>query len=178
MRYAFDRTNSAIIPSKGLRVTAEGRWYTYAPLSEDPFPQGEFTAIYFKPLSEKGSVLISQQLGTTFNKNAPPELQFTLGGPFRLGAYDYQEFRGNHYFLSSLGYMHQIGQLSPLLGRKIYGITWFDAGGAYQDFKSPVVQYQGTAGFIMDTKMGAVSILGAVGKGGKGQIYFAFGKLF
>ena len=105
-------------------------------------------------------------------------MMFTLGGPFRLGAYDYQQFRGNHYFLSSLGYRHVVGQLSPLFGGKIYGIGWFDAGGASMDFNSLNVHYQGSAGLMMDTKLGPFSLIGAVGKGGEGKVYFTFGKFF
>ncbi len=149
-----------------------------APLAATEFPQAEIAALLFQPVSSRGSVLVGAQLGTTFNKDAPPEMMFTLGGPFRLGAYDFQQFRGNHYFLTSLGYRHEIGKLSPLLGGGIYGIGWFDAGGAYMDFTSPVVQYQGSAGLMMDTKLGPFSLIGAAGKGGQGKVYFAFGKFF
>jgi NTE family protein len=105
-------------------------------------------------------------------------MMFTLGGPFRLGAYEYQEFMGTHVLLSSLGYRHQIGNLSPLWGGRIYGIAWFDAGGAYSDFNSPVVQYQGSAGAIMDTRLGSFALIGASGKGGAGKFYATFGRFF
>jgi hypothetical protein len=44
------------------------------------------------------------------------------------------------------------------------------------DFRSPVVQYQGSAGLIMDTKLGSLALIGAAGKGGASKLYFAFGK--
>jgi len=178
MRWAFDSTDSSTIPSRGLRLAAEGRWVMDAPLMATEFPQAEINMMLLAPISRRGSAFVSNLLGTTFNKDAPPEMMFTLGGPFRLGAYDFQEFRGNHYFLSSLGYRHHISELSPLLGGKIYAIAWFDAGGAYMDFKSPVVQYQGSAGLMMDTKLGPMALIGAAGKGGRGKIYFSFGKFF
>jgi NTE family protein len=178
MRWSYDATDSATVPSRGFRVTAEGRWVFDAPLMTTAFPQAEVTMLMVKPLSRRGSVFVSNQLGTTFNKDAPAEMMFTLGGPFRLGAYDLEQFRGNHYFMSSLGYRHHISELSPLLGGKIYTIAWFDAGGAYMDFTSPIVQYQGSAGFIMDTKLGPLALIGALGKGGQGKVYFSFGKFF
>jgi len=105
-------------------------------------------------------------------------MRFTLGGPFRLGAYDSQEFRGNHYFLASLGYRHRVGNLPPLLGGGIYPVAWADAGGAFMDFHSPSIQYQGSAGLMMDTQLGRLALIGAVGKGGVGKFYISFGPSF
>jgi NTE family protein len=178
LRWAFDGTDSATIPSRGLRFSAEGRWVMDAPLSNTEFPQAEVAAIFFQPVSSRGSVFVNGMFGTTFHNDAPAEMTFTLGGPFRLGAYDYQQFRGNHYFLTSLGYRHQIAELSPLLGGKVYGVAWADAGSAFMDFDSRDVKYQGSVGLMMDTKLGPFSLIGALGKGGDGKVYFAFGKFF
>jgi hypothetical protein len=124
------------------------------------------------------NIFVNVQIGTTFNKTAPFEMMFALGGPFRLGVYNYQEFRGSHSLLGSLGYRHHVENLSPLLGGRIYGVTWFDAGGAYAVYHSPVIQYQGSAGLMMDTKLGALALIGAAGKGGSGKFYATFGKFF
>jgi NTE family protein len=178
LRWAFDGADSATIPSRGLRFSAEGRWVMDAPLSDTEFPQAEVTGIFFQPVSSRGSVFVNGMFGTTFHNDAPAEMTFTLGGPFRLGAYDYQQFRGNHYFLTSLGYRHQVSQLPPLLGGKVYGVAWADAGSAFMDFDSRDVKYQGSAGLMMDTKLGPFSLIGAAGKGGDVKVYFAFGKFF
>ena len=178
LRWAFDGTDSATIPSRGLRFSAEGRWFLDAPLAASGFPQAEIKALLLQPVSRRGSMVVSAEFGTTFSKDAPPEMMFTLGGPFRLGAYDSQEFRGNHYFLASLGYRHRVGNLSPLLGGGIYGVAWADAGGAFMDFNSPSIQYQGSAGLMMDTQLGRLALIGAVGKGGVGKFYISFGPSF
>ena len=178
LRWAFDGTDSATIPSRGLRFSAEGRWVSDAPLATSGFPQAEIKALLAQPTSSRGSILMSAQFGTTFGKDAPPEMMFTLGGPFRLGAYDSQEFRGSHYFLGSLGYRHRVGALPPLLGARMYGLAWLDAGGAYMDFHAPAVQYQGSAGLMMDTQLGRLAFIGAVGKGGAGKFYITFGPSF
>ena len=178
MRWAFDGTDSATVPSRGLRLSAEGSWVSDAPLAASSFPRADIDALLLQPVSRRGSVFVNARIGTTFNKTAPFEMMFTMGGPFRLGAYDYEEFRGSHAVLGSLGYRHEIGSLSPFWGGKIYGIAWFDAGGAYADFSAPVIQYQGSAGFAMDTKLGSFSVIGAVGRGGAGKLYAAFGKFF
>jgi NTE family protein len=178
IRWVLDATDSATIPSRGVRFSSEGRWVMDSPLATTEFPQAEIAALAFLPVSHRGSVFVSQMLGTTFKNDAPPEMMFTLGGPFRLGAYDFQQFRGSHYFLSSLGYRHQVGQLPPLFGGKIYGVVWGDAGSAFMNSDTLDVKYQGSAGLMMDTKLGPFSLIGAIGKGGDGKVYFAFGKFF
>jgi len=177
LRWAFDGTDSATVPSRGLRFSADGRWYLDAPLAMSGFPQAEIKALVFQPVSNRGSLFVNAQFGTSFNRDAPPGMMFALGGPFRLGAYDYQEFLGNHYFLGSLGYRHHLGNLSPL-GGAVYGITWFDAGGSYMDVHSPVIQYQGSAGLMLDTQLGRLALIGAVGKGGAGKFYITLGTTF
>ncbi len=177
-RWAFDGTDSAAVPTRGLRLVSEGRWFLAAPLSEGGFPQAEINSLFAQPVSSRGSIFVGGRFGTTFRRDAPAELAFTLGGPWRLGAYDREEFRGNHYFLTSLGYQHHVSDLPPLWGGKIFAASWFDAGGAFQDLASPDVKYQGSAGFIMETRLGPFSLVGAVGKGGRGKVYFTFGRFF
>jgi hypothetical protein len=116
--------------------------------------------------------------GTTFNEDASPAYTFPLGGPFRLGAYDRDEFRGNHYLLGSFGYRHQVSQVPPLLGGRIFAVGWYDAGGTFMDFNDPKIRQQGSAGLIIDTKLGPFSLIGAYGEYGRGKVYFAFGKIF
>ena len=86
------------------------------------------------------------------------------------------EFRGNHFFLTGFGYQHQISQLPALLGGKIFLIAWYDFGSAFDDPDSIDVNHEGSAGLIMDTKLGPFSIIGSYGEQGKGNVYFAFGK--
>jgi hypothetical protein len=80
MRWALDSTDSATVPSRGFRVATEGRRVMDAPLMVTQFPQAEITMLLLKPISRRGSAFVSNQLGTTFNKDAPPEMMFTLGG--------------------------------------------------------------------------------------------------
>jgi NTE family protein len=53
----------------------------------------------FKPISAKGSVFITAGGGTAFRANGLELKGFTLGGPFRLGAYGQHQLIGNQYFL-------------------------------------------------------------------------------
>lgn len=176
LRWLYDGANSPTIPTRGARIATELRYYFDSPLAESDFTQGEARAAVFHPVSRPGTIFVSGNIGTTFDKNADPVHRYTLGGPFRLGAYDPDEFRGNHYVLISAGYLHQIGQLPPLIGGKAWLIGWFDTGSAFNDFNNIDYQNQGSVGLVVDTRLGPFSLIAAYGEGNKTNVYFSFGK--
>ncbi len=177
-RFAFDGQDSGTVPSRGVRLTAEGRWFFDYPGAPQSYPQVEAKFSGFKPFRENGSLFLIAAGGSSFNRTAGPAQQFVVGGPFRLGAYDREEFRGSHYFLGTVGYLKNVSQLPPLLGGKVYAGGWYDIGGAFADVLNPRHRQGLSGGFVIDTKLGPFSLVGSVGEGGRGKIYFAFGKFF
>lgn len=176
LKWVYDGANSPTIPTNGARFASELRYYFDSPLAESDFTQGEVRATMFHPISRPGTVFVAGNLGTTFGNNAAPAQVFTLGGPFRLGAYDPDEFAGNHYFLISEGYLHQIGQLPPLIGGKVWLIGWVDTGSAFDDFNNIDYHTQVSAGLVVDTRLGPFSLIAAYGQGKKSNVYFSFGR--
>ncbi|MEP7336143.1 MAG: patatin-like phospholipase family protein, partial [Acidobacteriota bacterium] len=163
IRWAFDGQNSPTIPSRGLRLVAEGRWYFSAPDFKADFPQAETRASYFRPISTKGSLFFAGSAGTAFGKDVPEIQQFLLGGPFRFGAFNRDELRINQYFLATAGYLHKLRQLPSLFGGNIYAGAWFDQLGTSGGFTSmsDTQRYRAalSLGFVMDTKVGPFSIV-------------------
>lgn len=182
IRWAFDGQNSPTLPTRGLRLVAEGRWYFSAPDFKSDFPQVEARASYFHPLSTKGSLFFAGSGGSAFGKEVPAIQQFLLGGPFRFGAYDRDELRINQYFLATAGYLHKLRQLPSVVGGNIYAGAWFDQVGSSGGFTSMFDEQRYRAalslGFVMDTKVGPFSIVGSRGEGGRGKIYFSLGRFF
>ncbi|MGH9802679.1 MAG: BamA/TamA family outer membrane protein, partial [Blastocatellia bacterium] len=182
IRWAFDGQDSPTVPTRGLRMTAEGRWYFSAPNAKEDFPQAELRASYFTPLSTKGSLFFAGATGSAFGREVPPIQQFLLGGPFRFGAFDRDELRINQYFLATGGYLHKINELPSLIGGNIYAGAWFDqlgaSGGFTPQFDSQRYRAALSIGFVMDTKAGPFSIVGSRGEGGRGKVYFSLGRFF
>lgn len=182
IRWAFDGQDSPTVPTRGLRLTADGRWYFSAPNAKEDFPQAEVRASYFKPMSTKGSLFFAGSAGTAFGKDVTAIQQFLLGGPFRLGAFDRDELRVNQYFLATGGYLHKLSQLPSLVGGNIYAGAWFDqvgtSGGFTSDFDAQRYRAALSLGFVMDTKVGPFSIVGTRGEGGRGKVYFSLGRFF
>lgn len=182
IRWAFDKQDSATVPTRGLRMTAEARWYFSAPNVKDDFPQGETRVSFFVPLSSQGSMFLAGAAGTALGREVPPIQQFLLGGPFRFGAYSRDELRVNQYFLATGGYLHKINELPSLIGGNIYVGAWFDqlgaSGGFTSQFDSQRYRAAMSLGLVMDTKVGPFSIVGSRGEGGRGKIYFSLGRFF
>ena len=178
IRYAYDGQDSAIVPRRGLRVNADARWFFTSPGTDSGFPLAEVRASVFRPLSDRGSIFVIGAGGTSFNKDAPPAQQFTLGGPFRLGAYGRDEFRGNRYVLSSVGYLRQISSLPPILGDKIYAGSWYEFGGAFN--RNETAEYFGSlsSGVVVVTRIGPIAFGGSVGEAGRRKLYFSLGRFF
>ncbi len=181
-RWTYDGQDSATIPRSGIRFTGEGRWFFKSPNTTNDFAQAEVKLSAFKPVSRRGSLLLAGSGGTSFDQREVGTQQFLLGGPFRLGAYNRDEFRGNQYLLITGGYLHQLHQLPPLIGGKVYVGGWYDFGGAFggnfaNDFGGRY-RHAISAGFVMDTILGPFSLVGSVGEGGRGKVYFAVGKFF
>ena len=178
LRYAYDGQDSAIVPTRGVRVNTDARWYFNSPGAANGFPLAEVRASGFKPLSERGSLFVIGAGGTSFDRDAPPAQQFTLGGPFRLGAFGRDEFRGSRYVLTSLGYMRELSRLPPIFGDKIYAGSWYEFGGAFD--RDETAEYFGSlsGGVIVVTKLGPIALGGSLGEGGRRKLYFSLGKFF
>ncbi len=182
LRWAFDGQNSPTIPTRGLHLSAEGRWFLGTPEGENNIKQAELRGSYFQPVTTIGSLFIATSAGTSFNKNSPFFQEYRIGGPFRYGALDRDEMRVDHYALATLGYLHKLYQLPSLVGGKVYAGGWIDqlytSGGLTATFDSQRFRTAGSIGLVMDSKVGPFSIVGSYGEGGRGKIYFALGRFF
>jgi NTE family protein len=136
----------------------------------------------FFPVGPVTSLFVLASGGTSFGGSAGPFQVFTLGGPFRLGAYLPQEFLGNHYAYASLGFRRELYRLPQLVGGRIYWGGWYESGSAFGTVAAnpgPVV-VRGTfnLGIIADTILGPVALAGSVSPTGQSRVNFSIGRLF
>jgi NTE family protein len=181
-RYVWDGQDSPAVPSRGSRIVATLARVLQSPDLAHPIGQLDVQTSTFIPISAQTSLFVLASGGTTFRGSDGPFQIFALGGQFRLGAYLPQEFLGNHYAYSSVGFRRQLYRLPPLVGGRIYWGGWYEAGSAFGTSASstgPVV-VRGTAnlGIIADTIVGPVAIAGAISPTGQSRINFTIGRLF
>jgi len=181
-RYVWDGQDSPSVPSSGTRVVATVSRVLQSPGLAHPIGQLDVQTSSFVPVGPKTSLFFSISGGTTFRGSAGPFQVFSLGGPFRLGAYLPYEFLGNHYAYASLGFRRELYRLPALAGRKIYWGGWYEAGTAFgtvTDDSGPVV-VRGTfnLGLIADTIVGPIALAGSVSPTGQSRVNFSIGRLF
>lgn len=176
--WVFDGQDSPTLPSRGLRVAAQARHIFISPGTTEEFDQLEMQGSAFIPVSAKGSVFFMNALGTTLDKDAAFLQQFRLGGMFRLGAYSYDAFNGNHYIMGVAGYRHEIAKLPNIVGQKVYLGGWYEIGSAFMDLDQTDFKHCFTSGLIADTILGPVAVSASASTEGKTRLRFSIGRLF
>ena len=181
-RYIWDEQDSPSVPSSGSRVVATLARVLQSPGLAHPIGQLDIQTSSFIPLGGKTSLFVAASGGTTFRGSAGPFQVFALGGPFRLGAYLPQEFLGNHYAYSALGFRRELYRLPQLVGKRIYWGGWYEAGTAFgtatADPGPVVVRGTFNLGVIADTIVGPVALATSVSPTGQSRVNFSMGRLF
>jgi NTE family protein len=174
----WDGQDSPAVPSLGTRIVASLSRVLQSPGLVHPIDQLDVQTSTFIPTGPKTSLFFVASGGTTFHGTAGPFQVFTLGGAFHLGAYLPQEFVGNHYAYSSLGFRRELYHLPQLVGGKIYWGGWYEAGSAFDDPNTIVVRGTFNLGFIADTIVGPIALAGSVSPTGESRVNFSIGRLF
>jgi NTE family protein len=181
-RYVWDGQDSPSVPSSGTRVVTTLSRVLQSPGLAHPIGQLDVQTSSFVQVGPKTSLFFDISGGTTFRGSAGPFQVFALGGPFRLGAYLPQEFLGNHYVYSSLGFRRELYRLPALVGRKIYWGGWYEAGSAFGtaalDPGPIVVRGTFNLGVIADTIVGPIALAGSISPTGQSRVNFSMGRLF
>jgi NTE family protein len=181
-RYVWDGQDSPAVPGKGTRVVATLARDLQSPELEHPIDQLDVQTSTFIPVSQKTSAFFIASGGATFRGAAGPFQVFSLGGQFHLGAYLPQEFQGNHYAYSSLGFRREFYRLPQIVGGKIYWGGWYEAGSAFGttagDPGPVVVRGTFNLGVIAETFVGPITLAGSVSPTGQSRLNFSIGRLF
>lgn len=177
-RYVWDGQDSPAIPGKGTRIVASLARVLQSPGLVHPIGQLDGQTSTCIPTSEKTSLFLAAAGGTTFHGTASQFQIFSLGGPFRLGAYLPNEFVGNDYGYASFGFRRELYRLPQLVGKRVYWGGWYEAGSAFNSPDSLIVRGSANAGFIADTIVGPIAIFGSVSPTGQSRVNFSMGRLF
>ena len=126
----------------------------------------------------RNRLFLAGSLGTSFEGHPLPTSEFELGGPFRLGAFDPGEVRGNHLYTVSGGYLRQIARLPDFMGGPVFLGGWLENGDAFDDWSKATWRTHGSVGLAMDTLVGPVLLAGSWSFDGRWRIYLGIGRLF
>ena len=178
LRYVYDGLDKAQISTRGILSRNTLDYYFDGPGTDGAFTQAETRNFSFNAFGKRNTLIAFGGGGTTFGGTPSPIRQFTLGGPFRLGGYGYDEFRANNYIQGGFGILHNPEFFPSFLGGKTYLGAWYEAGSAFEKFTDARFRQSVTGGAIVETPFGPVFVGGSVNASGRGRFYFSFGRLF
>lgn len=190
IRWRHDGQDSVVVPSRGTRSIVYVQHYFDAPTppagyatdrATNGVTRAEATAASFWSIGHvrrRNRVFVTGGLGTSFDGHPLPTEQFAVGGPFRLGAFDIGEQRGDHYLVATGGYLRQVARLPDFLGGPVFVGAWMDSGSAFDAWKDMDYAVQASGGLVVDTLLGPGFVATSVGFDGKWRVYFGIGRLF
>ncbi len=188
LRWTHDGQDSPVVPSRGVRSRSSLQYFSSAPGPPAGYPstrategvtQAEWVASSFWSLGrhDKNRVFLSGGGGTSFDGHPLPTEQFALGGPFRLGAYNVGEQRGDHYLLATGGYLHQVMRLPDFLGGPVFVGGWLDNGAAFDAWNDANWATQASVGVVADTLLGPAFAATSAGFDGRWRFYIGIGRI-
>ncbi len=170
-------------PAAALRVVATLSRVLQSPGLAHPIGQLDVQTSSFVPIGAERPRSLSIFPGEPPSAARPDRFKFSRWADrFDLGAYLPQEFLGNHYAYSSLGFRRELYRLPSLVGRKVYWGGWYEAGTAFGtallDPGPVVVRGTFNLGVIADTIVGPIALAGSVSPTGQSRVNFSIGRLF
>jgi len=179
LRYIYDHTNEAVIPTKGIYAQTTFQWFDTTPLSTQAYPSLQQLVQYFQPVSSKGSLYLIGEGGSAFGRASLGTPAYFLGGVGRLSAYGLNELIGNQYFLGRTGYLHKVFQLPPFVGKQVYVTGFGEVGKMYGDpFPAPKLSADFGGGLLAETAFGPILVGASAGDTGHRKWFFQLGRVF
>jgi len=178
LSYTHDRVDDEIVPHSGLLARGNLRWVDANPGSLRRIPVLDGRSTFFQPLGARNTLFASVEGGTIFNRVNAGIPFFFLGGPQRLSAYGMNEFIGNQFVLSRLGFLKRINRSAPLTDGRIYLFASYEVGKMYGARNSTAVPMDANAGILVRTLAGPLFLGGSIGDSGHRKWYFQLGRFF
>jgi NTE family protein len=185
LAWRLDTQDSQVIPSGGWHSQVQLSRVFNSPdvvIGEETFDvntsltQLSGVTNHFWSVGPSHRVFVYGGLGTSFDDAPLPTDQFSLGTPFRLGAYDAGELRGNHYYVATAGYLRRVGRLPDFLGGPVFAGGWLENGDAFNNWED--AQWRTNGGLVMDTIVGPVIVAGLWSFDGRWRTYLGVGRTF
>ena len=173
----IDKESSGIISPHGFRLAAAaGSLYHAAGSSNAPLVMLSSARTW--PWRERNIFGLSADINSYLRANVAQPYRFTLGGPRRLSASSFDEYRGTDTYLVRAGYLRRIAALPTGLGQGLYGVIGYEGGEIWSPEQRAILRQDGTVALVGATPLGAVSFGVSVGDAGRRKVFITIGRLF
>jgi NTE family protein len=173
-QWSYSKVNNEILDG-GLCCDLRSNWYSDAPNASGSFSTAETSLKWLVQVNAKNSIFTILSAGVTTGGSPPLLQQFTLGGPFKLGAYNIDELRGDNYLLGTIGIIRDLGK--PF-GLNMYLATFFENGDTFENFSDIHYTKDLSVGFLSSTLFGPLYLGTSFGEANQCRISLLFGRFF
>ncbi len=176
VQFRYNGQDRAIVPLHGLRADVSAG-YQYSAVRSSNAPRVEATASYFRDIGHGNTLSFSVEGGTLFHRNVADPFRFTLGGPLRLTASSFEEYRGTNYGFVRPAYFRRIASLPAPLGQSIYVLGTYEFG--HIETQAGGIDRQDVfLGLAAETPLGAITFGPAIGDHDHRKLVFTLGRFF
>jgi NTE family protein len=173
----IDKESSGTISPNGFRLAASaGALYHAAGSANAPLLTLSTARTW--QWKEKNIFGLTADADSYLRANVAEPYRFTLGGPRRLSASSFDEYRGTDDYLARAGYLRRIASLPTGYGHGLYAIVGYEAGEIWSPEAHAILRQDGTLGLVAATPFGAISIGGSVGDAGHRKVFITLGRMF
>jgi NTE family protein len=177
LRVVIDHTQSSTISPHGWRLVATGgALYNAVDSANAPLAQLSFGATHsWRDANVFG---IGTDVNTAFRANIADPFRFTLGGPLRLSASSFDEFRGTDTYLARAGYLRRLAALPTGLGQGLYATFAYEAGQVWSPEEHAILRQDGMVGLVGATPVGLLTVGFSAGDAGHRKLFLTLGRWF
>ena len=177
LRLAIDKNRSGGFSPDGWRLIAEaGSLYHAVQSANAPLAELSFQAMH--SIERKNIVGVGAEAHSTFRTNVAAPFRFTLGGPLRLSASSFDEYRGTDLWLARTGYLRRLTELPTGFGQGLYAIFGYEAGEVWSPELPVFLRQDGLVGAVADTPLGLITMGVSVGDAGHRKMFLTIGRWF
>ncbi|MGA2348933.1 MAG: patatin-like phospholipase family protein [Terracidiphilus sp.] len=177
LQLKIDEASSAAISPNGFRLAiSTGALYHAVASANAPLLKLSFSTT--RSWNETNIFGIGGEVNSYLRANVAEPYRFTLGGPMRLSASSFDEFRGTDTYFARAGYLHRIAALPIGRGQGLYGVVSYEAGEIWSPERSAILRQDGVAGLLADTPIGLFTFGISAGDAGHRKVFVTLGRWF
>ncbi len=173
----IDKETSGTVSPQGFRLSASAGALYHAVASSNA-PIAMLSTAHTWQWKESNIFGLTADINSYLRANVAQPYRFTLGGPRRLSASSFDEYRGTDTYLARAGYLRRIATLPTGYGQGLYGIIGYEAGEIWSPEAHAILREDGTAGLVAATPFGTISFGVSIGDAGHRKVFFTIGRLF